>query len=164
VKALTLLILAASFGAAGCESSDDAAERFRARQRAADPLQLWSIEVTAPTKSGPITICTDRFLREGFTRPLPNEDGKQCALHEPPTLTNGNWIVMRCTLNDHDFLVRSIVTGDLESDFEVDYVIKGPNPDVRQVRRHRLIGPCPQGWEIGDNTDQQGRLRKNALN
>ena len=162
IRALLLIGLMASTGLAACESSDEAAARLRARQRAIDPLQLWSIEVVAPERTGPITICTDRFIREGFARPLPNYQGKQCALQEPPTIVK-NRIVMRCTLNDHDFLVRSVVTGDLKRDFEVDYVIKGPNPDVRQVRRHRLIGACPQGWEIGDNTDRQGRLRKNAM-
>ncbi len=60
-------------------------------------------------------------------------------------------------------LVRAKVKGDLSRDFEVDYVIKGPGRDVRQVRRHKLLGPCPAGWEIGDNTDRKGNLRVNAM-
>jgi hypothetical protein len=81
---------------------------------------------------------------------------------ESPTI-NESRIVMRCTLNDHKFLVHSQVTGDLKRDYQVDYQIHGPNPSTRQVRRHRLLGPCPEGWEIGDNTDRQGQLRKNAM-
>ena len=160
---LPILALAAGSLAIGaCESPDTAAARLRARQRAVDPLQLWSIEVTWPERAGPITICTDRFVRDGFVRPLPNYHGKQCALHEPPAVEK-NRIVMRCTLNGHDFLVRSVVTGDLKRDYSVDYVVKGPNPDVRQIRRHRLLGLCPAGWDIGDNTDRNGQLRQNAI-
>jgi hypothetical protein len=159
-KALVLVTLTLCLAA--CEDSNAAAERFRERQRKYDPLQLWSVQVTWPERSSPITICADTFIREGFVRPLPNYAGKQCALHEPPTVMPTR-VVMRCTLNDNDYLVRARVFGDPRSEFDLDYVIKGPGPDVRQIRHYKKLGPCPAGWEIGDNTDRRGKLRKNAM-
>lgn len=144
-----------------CEQTDTAA-RFRERQRKYDPLYLWSVQVVSPQKSAPITICADTFLREGFVRPLPNENGKQCALHEPPTV-KGDQIRMYCTLNDRDYVVRATVKGDPKTAFDLYYAISTGETSMRQVRRFRRLGACPAGWDIGDNTDRAGKLRKNAL-
>jgi hypothetical protein len=163
MKARTFFLIACALPLiAACENSDKAVARFKERQRKYDPPALWSIEVIAPQKAGPVKICADTFVREGFTRFLPNEDGKQCALLQPPTITPG-LIRMDCTLNDRTYVIQSRITGDPASAFDVDYEIAAEGASVRQVRRYRRIGACPAGWEIGDNTDQQGNLRRNAM-
>jgi len=159
---LSVVLLAALIPLlAACENTDTAA-KFRERQRRYDPLQLWSVEVVSPQKSAPITICVDTFLREGFVRPLPNEAGKQCALNEPPIIT-GDRIKMYCTLNDRQYIVRATVKGDPRTAFDLYYGISSDEVSMRQTRRYKRLGGCPEGWDIGDNTDQAGTLRKNAL-
>lgn len=154
------LVLAAA-ALAACEEADTAAQ-FRERQRRYDPLYLWSIEVVSPQRSAPITICADTFLREGFVRPLPIEDGKQCALNEPP-IVKGDTIKMFCTLNEREYVVRATVKGDPKTAFDLYYGISSGETSMRQMRRYKRLGPCPVGWDIGDNTDRHGNLRKNAL-
>lgn len=146
---------------AACENPDTAA-KFRERQRRYDPLQLWSIEVVSPQKAGPISICTDSFLRQGFARPLPSQDGKQCALDEPPTV-EGDRIKMYCTLNNRRYIIRATLQGDPKTAFDLYYGISSDEISMRQTRRYKHLGACPEGWEIGDNTDQSGAVRQNAL-
>lgn len=161
----TRLALAATLAAiavTACGDGTTAMERLKAAQRRNDPLMLWTAQVVWPETSAPVKVCADTFVREGFERPLPSVDGKSCALTGYPEMTPGR-VRLQCVLDGHLYDVRSWITGDPEKAFEVDFVIDGGPERVRQVRRYKRLGPCPAGWEIGDNTDRAGNLRKNAL-
>lgn len=143
---------------AGCEVQTD---RWLARQAAIDPPELWRVEVVAST-AHPVTVCVDSLLRKGFTSPLPEVGGQPCILiGEPVEAEDGR--IGRCT-SDSQPLLFSVKTEGEPSDFTVVLNVQTLDRQayaVTQTRRYTRLGPCPPGWIIGDNTDQEGRKRNN---
>jgi len=146
-----------------CDRSGVGSEAFwRARKLAADPEQLWSMQVQDQKDAGgPIRICTDSQLRSGLVQPQPAVAGTPCAIIGKPFRRPG-YYSYRCELAGRTWMVSSRWTGDLARDVTAEFVAEDLDPPhlrLRQVRRLRLIGPCPAGWPVGEATDQQGRRR-----
>ncbi|MCE3290965.1 MAG: hypothetical protein K0R83_2977 [Caulobacter sp.] len=156
VLLLPLILLAACDGKA-------AAARYRARQAAIDPPKLWSVEVV-PTPAGvrAVQVCADSRIHAGLDRPAVTVDGAQhCRPMGAEVVSNGVRI-QRCELNGETWVTTAAVRGDRARDFTAVQSAEPVNggQGYRQTRRYRLLGDCPQGWNIGDSTDQQGRLVK----
>jgi len=139
----------------GCEAGID---RWTERQAAVDPPELWRVEVV--NSDGPaVGICADSFLRKGFSTPLPEVQGLACApLGDPIQTENGR--LQRCTVGGRTLLVRSRTVGAPDAftvELRVTTLGTGPKASVAQARRYTRIGPCPQDWKVGDNTDRAGR-------
>lgn len=146
------LLLAACDGKA-------AAARYRARQAAVDPPKLWSVEVV-PAQAGvaAVKICADSRIHAGLSRPAVMAGQVQCRPFGEEVVSNGARI-QRCELNGETWVTTAAVHGDLSRDF---VAVQSAEPvsgaeGYRQTRRYRLLGDCPEGWNIGDSTDQQGR-------
>ncbi|WP_309630408.1 hypothetical protein [Brevundimonas sp.] len=155
--AVRLTILTAAM-VAGCEVRTD---RWLERQAAVDPPELWRVEVVN-SDSLPVQLCADTLLREGFKSPLPEVGGQPCILIGEPVETDGGRIG-RCASGGHALMFSVKTEGD-PSDFTVALNVQTLGRHgyiVTQTRRYTRLGPCPQGWSIGDNTDQQGRKRNN---
>jgi hypothetical protein len=156
-RAILLLLTAALV--AGCGGGERAKERYRQRQAAVDPPELWSIEVVpAPPGVKPILICTDSIMRKGLGHPSLSLSGGACTPTDEPVLS-ANGYVQRCDLNGEAWVATSTLAGDQGRDFTAS-LAAGPlsddNGGYRQVRRFKRIGPCPDGWSIGEKTDQSG--------
>lgn len=119
----------------------------------AEPPKLWSIEVMNGDKAVNRTdICADIAIRAAFARPAPEVNGKPCLRGNEP-VEKGDTYSARCHVDGDLYRVGSATTGDPERDFTVELAVtrldrKGPT--YEQVRRYRLIGACPEGWNIGD--------------
>lgn len=149
------LLLAACDGKA-------AAARYRARQAAVDPPKLWSVEVV-PAQEGvaPVKICADSRIHAGLSRPAVTAGDGYCRPFGEEVVAGGARI-QRCELNGETWVTTAAVRGDLARDFvavQSAEPVSGA-PGYRQTRRYRLLGDCPEGWDIGDSTDQQGRRVK----
>lgn len=150
--ALTTIMLS------GCEVRTD---RWLERQAAVDPPELWRVEVVGGD-AHPVQVCVDSLLRTGFTAPLPEVGGQPCVLIGEPVETEGGRIG-RCT-SGGQALLFSVKTDGEPPDFTVALRVETLDRQayaVTQTRRYTRLGPCPTGWNIGDNTDQEGRRRNN---
>ena len=138
----------------GCEVSTD---RWTARQAAVDPPELWQVEgVDADAPA--VRICADSYIRAGFSAPMPEMQGVVCeSLGDPVETSDGR--LQRCRLGGQTLLVSSR-TGGQAGRFDVSLRVttlgSGPEASVVQTRRYTRIGPCPNGWKIGDKTDRHG--------
>lgn len=143
---------------AGCEVRT---ERWMERQAAVDPPELWRVEVV-DSDARPVQLCADSVLRKGFASPLPEVDGRPCIpLGEPVEVDGGR--TQRCTAGDRTLLVNVKVEGE-PSDLTVALYVETLDRQAyaaTQTRRYTRLGPCPKGWHIGDNIDQQGQKRNN---
>ena len=155
VLLLPLILLAACDGRAS-------AAKYRARQAAVDPPRLWSVEVV-PARAGikAVTICADSQVHAGLTRPTVTAGDAHCRPIGAEVVSNGVRI-QRCNLNGETWVTTAAVRGDLARDFTA---VQSAEPvsgaqGYRQTRRYQLLGDCPEGWNIGDSTDQQGRRVK----
>lgn len=143
-----------------------AQERARERQAAIDPPELWTVEVV-PAAAGvrPIRICTDTRVREGLARPgLTLADGVCQPTGEAVKTADGE--IQRCTLNGETWVATFTVAGDRASDFTSTLSAVSVTDDSArfgQVRHFRKLGPCPDGWAIGEATDQSGQRRRPAV-
>lgn len=144
---------------AGCEVRTD---RWMERQAAVDPPELWRVEVV-DSDARPVQICVDTLLRKGFASPLPEVEGRPCILlGEPVEVAGGR--IQRCTAGGHTLLLSVKVAGS-PSDFTVVLNVETLGRRtyaVTQTRRYTKLGPCPNGWRVGDNIDQNGRKRNNV--
>ena len=140
---------------AGCEARP---EVWTERQAAVDPPELWRVE--AVNSDAPaVQICTDSVLRQGFSKPRPEVQGQPCLPTGDPIQTEAG-VLQRCTVGDHTLLVRSRTEGGTDAfSVELRVTTLGADPDASavQTRRYTRLGPCPQGWKIGDSTDRTGR-------
>ncbi|MEO6338727.1 MAG: hypothetical protein ABIO39_01705 [Caulobacteraceae bacterium] len=150
---------------AGCYDPAPA-EQMRARQLAYDPYDLWSVRVVGPgAPSSPVKVCANNNLRAAFRDPRPDGGGAPCRADKPPVIT-GRERILRCQIDQVSFVVQSTVTGDPARAFDVAFSaapVYGGGPTWRQTRRYQRLGPCPEGWEVGDNTDRTGKRLANAV-
>lgn len=160
VLVLPLILLAACDGKA-------AGERYRARAAALDPPHLWSVEVV-PAQAGvaAVKVCADSRIHEGLTRPAVTAGATECRPMGAEVVSNGTRI-QRCEMNGETWVTTAAVKGDLARDFtsvqSAEPVSGGPEGEgggYSQTRRYQLLGDCPEGWNVGDSTDQQGRRVK----
>jgi len=156
VLLLPLLLLAACDGKA-------ATAKYRARQAAVDPPRLWSVEVVpAPAGVNAVTVCADSRIHQGLARPAVTAGDVYCRPIGQEVVSNGVRI-QRCDLNGETWVTTAAVRGDTGRDFtavQSAEPVSGDGGGYRQTRRYRLLGACPEGWNIGDSTDQQGRTVK----
>jgi hypothetical protein len=158
------ILLPVLIALAACGGSERAKVRYKARQDAVDPPQLWSIEVVpAPAGIHPIQICTDTRMRQGLARPGPMAGDQPCKPTGAPIDTPTSH-VQRCSLNGEAWVSTATLTGDLQRDYTAALATSPLSDDTggyRQTRRYRHLGPCPDGWAIGETTDQSGaRVRR----
>lgn len=165
-SASLLAALLAGVALAACDDGESQVEaRLRAAQAAADPPQLWSVQVVGEARNGrPVLICADTRLRSGFTSVVPAQGGRSCARFGQPTTPAAPY---RCLLDGTIYGVASTTTGDPRRDFEVGSTIHpliGEGVDYGRTLRFRLIAPrCPKGWDVGDADDQRGRRVHDAV-
>lgn len=152
------------FGLLTLAACDVDTTRWKERQAAVDPPTLWQVEVPG-SSANPVQICVDRGLQEGFRRAVPEADGQVCEPTADPMPTGNGGQILQCTLGGRAWRVRTDVSDGVDR-FTVDYraeILDTRRPQVfTQLRRYTRLGPCPEGWRIGENTDQQGR-RQNEI-
>ena len=130
-----------------------------AARTAGPPPELWSIRVWGEAKpSRAIKICADGKLRAGFTSLAADFGGAPCAI---ASLQQHSWgQTYKCTVGDKEFGVSTTVDGARDRVFiarsSVTDLDTAQTVYARSLRFERL-GLCPQGWPVGDATDQQGR-------
>lgn len=139
----------------GCDVSTD---RWTERQAAVDPPELWQVEVV-DSDAAAVRICADSYIRAGFSAPMPEMQGMACEpLGDPVETPDGR--LQRCKLGGQTLLVSNRTTGQpgrFDVALRVTTLGPGPEASVAQTRRYTRIGPCPDGWKIGDKTDRHGR-------
>ena len=144
---------------AACKVQTD---RWIERQAAVDPPELWRVEVVG-SDARPVQLCADSILRKGFVSPLPEAEGQPCIPIGDPVETAGGRI-QRCAIGNQTLLVAVRVEGDPAA-FSVTFsaqTLRQRTPfAASQTRRYTRLGPCPEGWKVGDNTDQNGERRNN---
>lgn len=151
--------------AAACTAGGDAIGR---RAAAADPPQLWSIEVVdASARPGdrPIEICADSLIRTGFIAQHAQAGDYPCQVDRAPVITAAS-ASMRCVIGDRQYAIYNAASGDLSRDFQVKFTMRSIGGDdvyLTQTRRYRYLGACPAGWKVGDATDRYGRPAPNAM-
>ena len=123
-------------------------------QPAAVPAELWSIEVMDGDKAVSRTdICADSQIREAFTRPAPSIGGQTCVRGHEPIEKDGVYSA-RCHVASQVYRVGAVTKGDTSRDFTVEMAVAAQGltgPTFEQVRRYRILGPCPAGWTVGDS-------------
>jgi hypothetical protein len=131
--------------------------RWLDRQAAVDPPALWQVE-TPDGDARPVRICADRKLSDGFADLMPSVQGQACEISRAPVEIEGGKI-QTCTLSGQKFLVRTRKTGSADRftvDFRTERLNARPPQVFVQQRRYVRLGPCPKGWRVGDNSDQDG--------
>lgn len=162
-SALAVGVCVLNLGACDGMSADS---RLAARQAKIDPPRLWLAESLGPTGAvtRTIDVCADRGLREGFVRAQPEVNGEPC-LAISPTVTKPGLYALRCEAMGQSFAVTVTTQGDPQRDFQVRYALTslegGRGPFVQTIH-YRVLGACPQGWDIGDQ-QRAGRFVRNAL-
>jgi len=140
---------------AGCEVGTD---RWIERQAAIDPPGLWRVEVV-DADAPAVRICVDSLLRAGFSMPLPEAHGITCEpLGEPIQTEDGR--LQRCRIGAQTLLVSTRTVGpanNFEVELRVTTLGSGQEASFTQTRRYTRLGPCPEGWKVGDKTDRFGR-------
>ena len=160
VLILVLLALAA------CDSWRGARTQAAAQAPQLDPRQLWLVQSVGEdgVRSASRYVCTDAALREAFQRPPAKVKGRPCEDITVPALKDNAWFV-RCLIGEQTFAITASTVGDPAEDFLFDfamtpiaiYDIGKAGPPVREVRRFRRVGPCPEGWRVGDRA-RPGRM------
>lgn len=135
--------------------------KWRERQMAADPPALWSVEVLG-SNARPVQICADSLVLNGLAAPLPDAPDAYCVRRDrAPEAVASHASV--CQLGSIEYKVAVTVTGDTASAFDAAMratTPRRPGEAVEQTRRFKRLGACPEGWAIGDRTDQTGALVK----
>ena len=162
------LLVAAGVTLASCEAANEElrAQRWIDRQAAIDPPALWLTEVVDTDPStGPVRVCADSVLRTGFDQPMPTFGGRPCQRLGDPVVGPGYWAA-RCETGGSRYAVTSTTTGDPAAAFTVRMAVRkigGDRQGWEQTRTYRRLGGCPEGWRIGDRTDQKGRRLSDAV-
>jgi hypothetical protein len=149
-----------------CSAADREA-RLKAQADAIDPPALWRVEVVdaggAPAAA--LLVCANGDLVDGFRRANAEVSGELCLTLDGAVDRPGLY-ASRCVLNGRRFSVSVAQSGDPERDFTAAFAmtaLDGSGLGARQVRRFRRIGPCPEGWRIGDQAPPGGPPGVNAL-
>ena len=154
------LIAFALMATAGCEARTD---RWTERQAAVDPPGLWRVEALG-ANAQPVLICVDSFLRKGFAAPLPEVQGQPCVPLGEPVMTQEGQL-RRCKIGAETLLLRTTTKGDANAfTIALRVTVLGARTEASavQTRRYTRLGPCPEGWKVGDTTDQKGRRTNEA--
>jgi len=151
VLAFAVLLLAA------CDAAPGTAARLLARQQAIDPPQLWRIEALSAGDKvvGESWVCADTTLRQTFARVHAEVDGTPCLTTSGPVVREG-LSTLRCATQGRSYAISSQAIGDPARDFRLAVTVTPLSRDLgpgRQIRRFRRLGPCPSGWQIGDQAD-----------
>lgn len=157
--ALTLLALAA------CRAPASPEARIAARQASMDPPQLWLAEVVGGGEGGAVFVCADDRVRQGLAAARAEVNGVPCESIGNPVEQRGLY-AQRCKAGGVRYGLHVTTDGDRARDFRVSFGLQAldvPAPAVRQIRRYRMIGPCPAGWAIGDQARPGKRPVGNAL-
>ncbi|HYE45083.1 MAG TPA: hypothetical protein VEA44_04835 [Caulobacter sp.] len=146
---------------AGCDTQAVQA-KYRARQAAIDPPRLWSVELV-PAQAGvkAVKICADSQITAGLDRPAVTAGDSYCRpIGEE--VVSGEVRIQRCDMNGETWVATSAVRGDRGRDFIAAQSAEplSGGEGYRQTRRYRLLGHCPEGWNIGDSTNQRGERVK----
>jgi len=160
--ALLLVLLAL----AACDSWREARTHESAPSPVPDPRQLWLVQSVGEdgARSASRYVCADAALRETFQRPRAEVKGRPCQDITMPELKDNAWFV-RCLIGRQSFAVSASTLGDPSEDFQFDFALTPievygfgkAGPPVREIRRFRRVGPCPEGWRIGDRA-RPGRM------
>lgn len=163
-----LIGLLSLLGLAACDPGADATTtRILARQQAADPPQLWLVQVLdGRSKPAPaVFVCADTALRDSFVRARAEVNGRPCEDTTRPLLKEREW-VLSCRVHGRAFTVSASTLGDLDRDFRLNFALtplfdKASVGTVSQSRRFRMMGACPAGWRVGDQA-KPGRRPRHA--
>lgn len=141
--------------------------RMVAAQAAVDPPMLWRVEAldAAGHLSAALTVCADRAMREGFARATAEIGGRSCIPLKGAVDRPGLYAA-RCQMDGGRYGLTVNRSGDAERDFEIAFALKaldGTYAGARQTRRFHKLGPCPDGWGIGDQARADGSPTVNAL-
>ena len=150
----------------GCDNSE-AEARYRARQAAVDPSQLWLAEAldAGGRPIDAVYVCADLGLREGFARASARVNGAPCN-PERNAVDRPDLYAVRCEAGSRRFGLTVNRTGDLQRDFTVRVAVQavdGLEGGGGHVRRYRMTGACPKGWTIGDQAKPGKPPHANAL-
>jgi hypothetical protein len=135
------------------------------------PAALWSIEAegqTAAAKAAAkiVQICADAAIQAGFSRGLPEIDGKPCVITGRP-VNKDELFAARCRVDQTRFFVNSVRTGDPSSDFVVVTTMEtraaGGKRFEQQIHYRKLAPACPAGWTIGDAGSAGATTLKNSI-
>lgn len=155
--------IAALIGIGGSLGAEDA--RWTTRAEALDQPELWQIEaLPSPAGWKPVRICADVRIRSGFTHPGAAVGGKPCRPIEFPVETPER-ARQRCTVNGQTIGQSAIHSGDLSRDFTTTFTYVNLDRSLAdldaatytQTLSFRRLGPCPEGWQVGEHTDRHGR-------
>lgn len=156
-----LLLSVASLAACGEDALLDTS-RWEARQARIDPPMLWRVEaLDGGAGSGPVQVCADSAMMAGFAQPMPEFDGRKCVPIDEP-LQDGTGRTLVCETAGRRFAVASKAAGDLARAYTVRVSVRPLRSGAggyTQTRRYERLGRCPDGWRVGEHTDQQGRRR-----
>jgi hypothetical protein len=143
---------------------------WAARAKTLDQPELWSIEaLPAPAGWRPVTICADVRMRSGFTHAGASVGADPCRPVGWPVETPGR-TAQQCTVRGQTIGQSATYRGDLARDFTTTFtyvhldrqLAGGAGGTYSQTLRFRRLGPCPEGWRIGDHTDRHGRRQADA--
>jgi hypothetical protein len=163
-RSAVLILVLLALGA--CDSWRGARTQAAAPTAEPAPRQLWLVQAIGEDGAHLTSryICTDAALRESFQRPPARVKGRPCEDITMPALKDNAWFV-RCLIGEQTFAITASTVGDPSEDFLFDfavtpiaiYGIGKAGPPVRDIRRFRRIGPCPEGWRVGDRA-RPGRM------
>jgi hypothetical protein len=153
-----LAAAAAALALAACDGRGDGEEaRLAARQAALDPPQLWQAQavIGRGIVLRTVRICADQKLRDSFQRAEPEVNAEPCRAFGA-VVTEPGLYALRCTAAGHRFGVTVTTRGDMDRAFEVSYAVApldlDRGPFIQKVR-YRMLGACPAGWRIGDQSE-----------
>lgn len=154
-----LLAASACVSIGGCDVGRPSAlsAQIAARQAAFDPPQLWRVEQLAGgLTTAAVQVCAADVHRAAFLRPAMEVNGRTCATFGLPVDTPRVFQTY-CRSEGREFLVRIDSRGDPQQAFTTTMAIRpldGLSPPAVASRRYTRVGPCPEGWRIG----QQARI------
>jgi hypothetical protein len=147
-------------------SQPTAQARLEAHQAAVDLPRLWRVQALDPhgAVTAELLVCADETLRAGFGRANAEANGRPCLPMRDGVERPGLYAV-RCELDGRRFGLTVTRTGD-DQDFTAAFALRaldGSGLAARQVRRYSRLGPCPEGWIIGDQARLGSPRGVNAL-